>query len=103
MDALVTSGKVIAGLLGVMLVMAAPFAVLTIVMDARQKRRIRQRFSALAIPIDKIQAHKNHYSVSFSHDGAQFCVRCVPGPKGFKWIRETPAFLIQPNDIKRAS
>jgi len=101
MDAIITIGKVIAGFLAVLLVMGAPFAVLSIVMDARQKGRIRKRFSTLGIAIAKIETHKNHYGVQFVHGGSEFYVRCVPGPNSFKWIRETPAFLIQENDTAR--
>ena len=102
MDALVSIGKVIAGFLGVLLVMSAPFAVVNLVADIRQKRRIRTRFLALGIPISKIEGHKNHYGVSFAHAGTDFYVRCVPGSDGFRWIHDTPDFLVQPNDTVRS-
>jgi hypothetical protein len=102
-EGLITIGKVIGGFLVVVLVMGAPFSVLSIVMDARQKARIRKRFAALGIPIDKIEIRKNHYGVQFIHGGSKFYVRCVPGSNGFKWIRETPPFLIQEHDTLRSS
>jgi hypothetical protein len=102
-DGLITIGKVIAGFLGVMLVMGGPFALLSIVMDVRQKARIKKRFAALGIPIGKIETNKNHYGVHFIHGGSKFYVRCVPRPNGFKWIRETPPFLVHEHDTVESS
>jgi hypothetical protein len=102
MDAIVTIGKVIAGFVAVILAMGAPFAIFRIVMDARQKERIRKRLSELGVVIDQIKVHKNHYGVSFTHAGSEFYVRCVPGSNGFQWLRDVPNFLVQPNDTVRA-
>jgi hypothetical protein len=102
MDAIITIGKVIAGFLAVLLVMGAPFAIVRIVMDARQKERIRKRLCGLGLVIDQIKVHKNHYGISFTHAGSEFYVRCVPGSNGFQWFRDVPKFLVQPNDTVRA-
>jgi hypothetical protein len=86
MDAFFTVLQVALAFGVVVLILAGPFAALSLFFDTRNKRIIRNRFSEAGLEVFKVAANRSSYGVWFKHGAEVHHIACQVAKGQFRWV-----------------